>query len=102
MNHSFQQIYCSRYVNQHMLLHTQNTNHPIVLSFYDISMWCYGCDDFVDHSVSSENIQILDEVQSTGYMFDLIFQVLQEPRDHVIYAKYGSPTEGLTDSMPTK
>lgn len=59
-HHSILQIYCSRYINQHMLMHTQSTNHPIVLSFYDISMWCYGCDDFVDNIVRLKNIQILN------------------------------------------
>lgn len=44
-------VYCSRYVNQHMVEHTQAASHPIALSFSDISVWCYSCDDYVESDV---------------------------------------------------
>lgn len=35
-----------------MVEHTQETSHPITLSFSDVTVWCYGCDDYVHGDVS--------------------------------------------------
>ncbi|XP_049543518.1 histone deacetylase 6 isoform X1 [Anopheles darlingi] len=44
-------IYCGRYVGQHMVRHSTDTpNHPIALSFSDLSVWCYDCDSYIDHA----------------------------------------------------
>uniref|UniRef100_A0AAG5DL14 Protein deacetylase HDAC6 n=1 Tax=Anopheles atroparvus TaxID=41427 RepID=A0AAG5DL14_ANOAO len=43
-------VYCGRYVQEHMLRHgTDTENHPLTLSFADFSVWCYGCDAYIDH-----------------------------------------------------
>ena len=42
-------VYCSRYVNQHMLNHSQATLHAIALSFSDLSCWCFHCDDYISN-----------------------------------------------------
>uniref|UniRef100_A0A2M4BB43 Protein deacetylase HDAC6 n=1 Tax=Anopheles marajoara TaxID=58244 RepID=A0A2M4BB43_9DIPT len=43
-------IYCGRYVGQHMVQHSTDTlDHPIALSFSDLSVWCYGCDSYIDN-----------------------------------------------------
>ena len=42
-----QEIFCSRYVNEHMVQHNAETWHPIALSFSDLSYWCYSCDSYV-------------------------------------------------------
>uniref|UniRef100_A0A182K760 Protein deacetylase HDAC6 n=1 Tax=Anopheles christyi TaxID=43041 RepID=A0A182K760_9DIPT len=43
-------VYCGRYVNEHMLRHsTETVDHPLALSFADLSVWCYGCDAYIDH-----------------------------------------------------
>ena len=43
-------VYCGRYVNEHMLRHgTGAADHPLALSFADLSVWCYGCDAYIDH-----------------------------------------------------
>ncbi|XP_040173259.1 histone deacetylase 6 isoform X2 [Anopheles arabiensis] len=43
-------VYCGRYVNEHMLRHgTEAADHPLALSFADLSVWCYGCDAYIDH-----------------------------------------------------
>lgn len=39
--------YCSRYVNGHMVKHHEDTQHPLVLSYSDLSVWCYGCNFYV-------------------------------------------------------
>lgn len=46
------QVFCSRYVNGHMVQHGEASGHKIALSFADLSVWCYGCDDYIDHAVS--------------------------------------------------
>jgi uncharacterized UBP type Zn finger protein len=40
-------IACSRFVNEHMVNHAQQTSHPIVLSFTDLSFWCYNCESYI-------------------------------------------------------
>ena len=42
-------IHCSRYVNEHMLKHGDEKEHPLTLSFSDISVWCYVCNDYLDN-----------------------------------------------------
>ncbi len=42
-------VFCSRYVMEHMLMHGLESEHLMALSFSDLSVWCYGCDDYVDN-----------------------------------------------------
>mmetsp|Transcript_8728 Transcript_8728/g.7690 ORF Transcript_8728/g.7690 Transcript_8728/m.7690 type:complete len:89 (+) Transcript_8728:125-391(+) len=42
-----QKIFCSRYVNGHMVDHNKDTKHSVALSFSDASFWCYDCDSYV-------------------------------------------------------
>ena len=46
------QVFCSRYVNEHMVLHGVEANHLLSLSFLDLSVWCYGCESYVHNEVS--------------------------------------------------
>ncbi|KAM6143529.1 protein deacetylase HDAC6 [Erethizon dorsatum] len=43
------QVYCSRYVNAHMVQHHEASGHPLVLSYIDLSTWCYPCQAYVHH-----------------------------------------------------
>nr|XP_019569862.1 PREDICTED: histone deacetylase 6 isoform X3 [Rhinolophus sinicus] len=43
------EVYCSRYVNAHMLQHHEASGHPLVLSYVDLSTWCYQCQAYVHH-----------------------------------------------------
>ncbi|XP_006876753.1 PREDICTED: histone deacetylase 6 [Chrysochloris asiatica] len=43
------QVGCSRYVNAHMIRHHEVSGHPLVLSFIDLSTWCYHCQAYVHH-----------------------------------------------------
>ncbi|KAM4662765.1 protein deacetylase HDAC6 isoform 2-T3 [Discoglossus pictus] len=45
------QVLCGRYVSQHMLSHCLTSGHHLVLSFSDLSVWCYGCEAYVHHEV---------------------------------------------------
>ncbi|XP_044580069.1 histone deacetylase 6 isoform X2 [Cotesia glomerata] len=42
-------VNCARAVNQHAILHGQDEGHPLTLSFTDLSVWCYGCEAYVDN-----------------------------------------------------
>lgn len=37
-------VMCSRYVKSHMVAHNAQSGHMLVLSFSDLSVWCYVCD----------------------------------------------------------
>ncbi|XP_003462634.1 histone deacetylase 6 isoform X1 [Cavia porcellus] len=43
------QVYCSRYINAHMVRHHEASGHPLVLSYVDLSTWCYPCQAYVHH-----------------------------------------------------
>ncbi|CAH8494399.1 unnamed protein product [Schistosoma turkestanicum] len=44
-------VYCSRYVNSHMLEHYVKMKHPLVLSYADLSIWCYECESYVHNEI---------------------------------------------------
>ncbi|KAL8164265.1 UNVERIFIED_CONTAM: hypothetical protein K2H54_048358, partial [Gekko kuhli] len=46
-------VCCGRYINQHMVAHNSESGHPLVLSFEDLSVWCYGCQAYVHHPRST-------------------------------------------------
>ncbi|KAF7653173.1 hypothetical protein LDENG_00086580 [Lucifuga dentata] len=41
------QVFCGRYVNGHMLSHGVMSEHHVVLSFADLSVWCYMCEAYI-------------------------------------------------------
>ncbi|XP_019485164.1 PREDICTED: histone deacetylase 6 isoform X1 [Hipposideros armiger] len=43
------EVYCSRYISAHMLQHHEGSGHPLVLSYVDLSTWCYQCQAYVHH-----------------------------------------------------
>ena len=51
MHYLYEQVYCGRYVNQHMLEHQDSSGHKMVLSLADISVWCFACDSYIDNHV---------------------------------------------------
>jgi len=44
-------IMCGRHVRGHMKRHGEETGHPLVMGFVDLSFWCYSCDAYIkpDH-----------------------------------------------------
>lgn len=44
---------CGRHVKGHMREHHEKTGHSFVLSFSDLSVWCYDCDAYIDNKVLS-------------------------------------------------
>ncbi|KAG8520800.1 Histone deacetylase 6, partial [Galemys pyrenaicus] len=49
------QVYCGRYVNAHMLQHHEGSGHPLVLSYVDLSAWCYYCQAYVHNQALLES-----------------------------------------------
>eukprot|EP00063_Salmo_salar_P028153 XP_014002988.1 PREDICTED: histone deacetylase 6-like isoform X1 [Salmo salar] len=47
-------VYCGRYVNQHMVTHGLVSEHRLVLSFADLSVWCYSCQAYVHNQMVFE------------------------------------------------
>jgi len=45
------EVHCGRFIHQHMLFHNESTGHCIVLSFADLSIWCYGCEAYLENEV---------------------------------------------------
>ncbi|KAG0452051.1 hypothetical protein HPP92_026175 [Vanilla planifolia] len=45
---SCKDVLCSRFINKHMLDHHQKTGHCLVLSFSDLSVWCFVCEAYLN------------------------------------------------------
>jgi histone deacetylase 6 len=59
-------VFCSRYVNEHMVIHSAEAQHLVTLSFSDISVWCYGCEDYVDNECLYEKKNALHKNKFNG------------------------------------
>ncbi|KAG6600290.1 Histone deacetylase 6, partial [Cucurbita argyrosperma subsp. sororia] len=57
-------VFCSRFVNKHMLQHYQQSNHSLALSYSDLSVWCFSCDAYLD----AQLIQELRPVHEVAYI----------------------------------
>uniref|UniRef100_A0A7N4P4X7 Protein deacetylase HDAC6 n=1 Tax=Sarcophilus harrisii TaxID=9305 RepID=A0A7N4P4X7_SARHA len=55
------QVHCGRYIQAHMLQHHEASGHPVVLSYADLSVWCYACQAYVNH-------EVLTEAKNTAYL----------------------------------
>lgn len=51
-------VLCARNIKKHALIHAQETQHPIALSFSDLSVWCYLCESYIDSPVSFKYSQL--------------------------------------------
>ncbi|RAL39643.1 hypothetical protein DM860_003176 [Cuscuta australis] len=62
---SCKQVFCSRFVNKHMVDHHEQTpNHSVALSFSDLSVWCFVCNAYLD----AQAIRALHIVHQTAYL----------------------------------
>ncbi|XP_037368324.1 histone deacetylase 6 isoform X2 [Talpa occidentalis] len=52
------QVYCGRFINAHMLQHHEASGHPLVLSYVDLSAWCYYCEAYVHNQALLESKNI--------------------------------------------
>uniref|UniRef100_A0A671XFY2 Protein deacetylase HDAC6 n=1 Tax=Sparus aurata TaxID=8175 RepID=A0A671XFY2_SPAAU len=52
------QVFCGRYVNEHMVTHGVVSEHPVVLSFSDLSVWCYLCEAYVHNQLSRVTVAL--------------------------------------------
>ncbi|KAK0180458.1 hypothetical protein PV327_006097 [Microctonus hyperodae] len=42
-------VNCARNINQHAIIHGHSMEHYLTLSFVDLSVWCYGCEAYIDN-----------------------------------------------------
>jgi NAD-dependent SIR2 family protein deacetylase len=54
-------VKCSRYVNEHMMIHACETSHAISLSLSDLSFWCYSCESYIVDLDLSEIYRIFSD-----------------------------------------
>ncbi|KAJ1095693.1 hypothetical protein NDU88_000851 [Pleurodeles waltl] len=47
-------VYCGRYINEHMLMHGLDSGHMVVLSYADLSVWCYSCESYIHNEALLE------------------------------------------------
>ncbi|KAF8764318.1 histone deacetylase 6-like [Argiope bruennichi] len=45
------QVYCGRFINQHMVQHGFDMKHYLTLSYSDLSVWCYACDAYIHNDL---------------------------------------------------
>ncbi|KAF2350929.1 Zinc finger UBP-type, partial [Trinorchestia longiramus] len=48
------QVGCGRFVEGHLLKHGTAASHPLALSFSDLTVWCYVCEQYVHHKAFLE------------------------------------------------
>ncbi|CAL8237979.1 unnamed protein product [Merluccius merluccius] len=71
------QVFCGRYVNEHMVVHGAVAQHPIVLSFSDLSVWCYHCEAYLHNKVGGSPGQ---DCHNPGPLPQERPTVLEEPK----------------------
>ncbi|XP_054266822.1 histone deacetylase 6-like isoform X1 [Macrosteles quadrilineatus] len=47
-------VHCGRVIKEHMMLHSLELSHPIVLGYQDLSVWCYSCDSYIESPILYE------------------------------------------------
>jgi len=55
--------FCSRFVQGHAKVHNKETDHAIVLSFSDLSIWCYQCKEYITHENLKGIVQTLSRAK---------------------------------------
>ncbi|XP_058444498.1 histone deacetylase 6 isoform X2 [Malaya genurostris] len=74
-------VHCGRYINEHAALHSLEADHPLALSFSDLSVWCYRCESYIDNPVLYRYKNLVHEDKFDGeslvwsYGSDLLLQV---------------------------
>lgn len=55
-------VYCSRYIKGDMKKHSDESGHLLCISLMDLSVWCYGCGDYIDnHDTDLKTVKNLFE-----------------------------------------
>ena len=63
-----------RYKKGHCLSHSQESGHCLALNFSDLSVWCYACDNYLDHAKLYPV-----KVGITSSVYQLLFLKTAEP-----------------------
>lgn len=54
------EAYCGRHVKGHMMIHAAETGNLVCASLSDLSVWCYGCQSYLDGFLIKELRPVLD------------------------------------------
>ncbi|OQV13167.1 putative Histone deacetylase 6 [Hypsibius exemplaris] len=46
------QVHCSRHVNGDAQRHRDREGHELVLSYADLSVWCFACDSYINNPIT--------------------------------------------------
>ena len=87
------QVYCDHYINQHMLKHSEETSYKMVLSYADLSVWCFACDSYVHNKVCHYTTHVQGMcTQSSLLTYDICVspQILVPYIDSACQHKFGS------------
>jgi len=57
------ETFCSRYVKGDAKQHFKDSAHSVAISFSDLSIWCYDCDDYITHPLLTGIIQQLQKAK---------------------------------------
>ncbi|PVD24115.1 hypothetical protein C0Q70_14585 [Pomacea canaliculata] len=57
-------VLCSRFVQEHMAGHSKDEGHPLVLSYRDLSVWCYDCNEYVDNKPKGPKLELQAAAES--------------------------------------
>ncbi|KAL0925999.1 hypothetical protein M5K25_004379 [Dendrobium thyrsiflorum] len=79
---SCKDVFCSRFINKHMVNHHQETGHCLALSFSDLSVWCFACDAYLD-------VQMIQQLQPV-YEVAHLLKFGQRPPFQAINSNEGS------------
>jgi len=60
-------VFCGRYVKQHSLAHADASKHKLVMGLADMSVWCYGCDNFLDSYLIKDLHQVFSQVHQSKF-----------------------------------
>lgn len=60
-----------------MLFHSVAEEHLVVLSYSDLSVWCYACNDYVDNQVQCVKKRRKKKMRSQSFQL-LVFGSLDE------------------------
>lgn len=90
-------VHCARNINQHALSHYEEVEHQITLSFTDLSVWCYGCEAYIDNPVS-----INSNKREIFFKFFVNLQRLYAARNAAHLSKFNEELPWTYDDPPNQ
>jgi len=81
------EFFCGRFANKHMLQHHAETGHCVSMSMTDLSVWCYGCDMYLNHDFFPRLYHFFSRMHRLKFR--------EEPQNAAtVQTEVGEPVEG--------